>query len=147
GMPVDAGTDAGTPYCSDLTTDNANCGVCGKICAAGTYCSTGGCRALSVSFPAGAGVQTWIAPVTAKYRIIAQGGSGGTGTASSGGVPAGGGAGLAAVAQGTFTLPAGTALAVMVGAAGSGGYQNSGGAGGGGSFVVASGNVALVVAG
>jgi hypothetical protein len=36
---------AGNPFCTDLKVDNANCGLCGKICSAGTKCVSGGCVA------------------------------------------------------------------------------------------------------
>jgi hypothetical protein len=37
------GVDAGTPYCADGQTDNANCGACGKSCGTGQVCSGGAC--------------------------------------------------------------------------------------------------------
>jgi hypothetical protein len=33
----------GKRYCTDITIDSANCGVCGVICQGGTYCQAGAC--------------------------------------------------------------------------------------------------------
>jgi hypothetical protein len=35
--------DAGSPYCANTQTDQANCGSCGNACAAGQLCSGGVC--------------------------------------------------------------------------------------------------------
>ena len=38
---VDAGTDAGQPYCAQLGSDPNNCGSCGNACGPGGACCTG----------------------------------------------------------------------------------------------------------
>ena len=37
--------DGGSPYCANLKNDNANCGACGKTCAADLLCVSGACKA------------------------------------------------------------------------------------------------------
>jgi hypothetical protein len=41
---ADAGPDAGGPYCTDLKTDNANCGACGSPCPPQDVCTNGACQ-------------------------------------------------------------------------------------------------------
>jgi hypothetical protein len=39
-------------YCSDLKTDQMNCGACGRACPAGTFCNSGLCSAQTCAAPA-----------------------------------------------------------------------------------------------
>ena len=88
------------------------------------------------------GIQTWVAPYTSTYRIVAAGAQGGTGAGLSGG--------NGAKMEGDFFLTAGTTLKILVGQqpdARNCGGANCAGAGGGGTFVVTANNSPLLVAG
>ena len=86
-------------------------------------------------------VQTFVAPITTNYSIIAVGASGGTFDDTTGG---GTGANLTTI----VTLKAGTILNVVVGGMGGSSYITAGGGGGGASFVfVPSASAPLIVAG
>lgn len=92
-------------------------------------------------------IQTFTAPTTGSYDILAIGAGGGTSTLPNGpnsDVTHTGG--LGAEVGGTFTLMAGEMLRIAVGAVGGDAFELGGG-GGGGSFVVAPGNMPLVIAG
>jgi len=41
------GTTCCSPICSNLQTDNSNCGSCGNACSSGSTCSTGFCTSVS----------------------------------------------------------------------------------------------------
>lgn len=112
----------------------------------GAAALTGTASPLPSSFIYTGGFQNFAAPAAGLYDIVAFGAQGGTGFGFLPGLPAVGG--LGAEIGGTFALTAGEVLQVAVG--GSGGSNamfSSGGGGGGGSFVVAPGNVPLVIAG
>ncbi len=47
---TNAGDAGSVPFCANTLADNANCGACGTVCAAGQVCSAGVCMA---SCPAG----------------------------------------------------------------------------------------------
>jgi hypothetical protein len=101
---------------------------------------------LSTSFAYTGGFQTFVAPTTGLYDIVAFGAQGGIGFGFIPGFPGVGG--LGTEIGGTFALTAGEMLQVAVGGeGGSNAAFSSGGGGGGGSFVVAPGNVPLVIAG
>lgn len=90
-------------------------------------------------FSVGSGIQYWVVPATASYRILAVGARGGGGSK--------GGAG--ALMQGDFALLEGDTIKILVGQQGdptvrSGHVANGGG---GGSFVANSSNNPMVVAG
>lgn len=112
-----------------------NAGIIGlKTCSA-TFCAAANGSGATGS------IQTFTAPSTGKYRILAKGASGGKNTSFA--VTGGAGASI----QGDFYLTAGEVLNIMVGQAGGDGQ---GGAGGGGTFVVknpGNSNISLVVAG
>jgi hypothetical protein len=40
---IDGSADGGPPYCSDLQTDNGNCGMCNNVCPTTQYCDGGAC--------------------------------------------------------------------------------------------------------
>jgi hypothetical protein len=44
GASATCNSDGGVTYCANLTTDNANCGVCGENCPSGQVCSDGSCE-------------------------------------------------------------------------------------------------------
>jgi PKD repeat protein len=88
------------------------------------------------------GIQNWVVPYTATYRIVAAGAQGGTGAGLSGG--------NGALMEGDFFLTAGTTLKILVGQqpdARNCGGANCAGAGGGGTFVATANNTPLIVAG
>lgn len=95
--------------------------------------------ALGDSFSYTGSAQTFIAPVTGLYEIVAYGAQGGA--ASSGR----GTGGLGAEIGGDLLLQEGEILTIDVG--GQGGSSSNTGAGGGGTFVVGPGQTALVIAG
>jgi PEP-CTERM motif len=84
-------------------------------------------------------VQTFTAPTTGTYQILAFGAQGGSGGAT--GAAGGGGAEIG----GDFSLTAGETLGIFVG--GAGGSAIKGGGGGGGSFVIQPVSAKLVIAG
>ena len=83
-------------------------------------------------------VQTFTAPTTGTYQILAFGGQGGSGGAT--GAAGGGGAEIG----GDFSLTAGETLGIFVGGAGGSAIK---GGGGGGSFVIQPVSAKLVIAG
>jgi hypothetical protein len=84
------------------------------------------------------GFQSFTAPSTGLYDILAYGAQGGASTQGASG-------GLGAEIGGNFMLSAHETLRIAVGGAGYSGPTSGGG--GGGSFVVGSGNTPLVIAG
>ncbi len=97
-----------------------------------------GIPALADSFSYTGSAQTFSAPITGIYDIVAYGASGGNGDRTFGG--------LGAEIGADFNLTAGETLTVDVGQQGDNGVSGVGG-GGGGSFVVAPGSVPLLIAG
>lgn len=90
------------------------------------------------------GFQTFMAPTTGLYNIVATGAQGGAGNFLALG-------GLGAQIGGDFLLDAGEVLQIAVGGAGQSGqligYRFAAGGGGGGTFVVGPGSTPLVIAG
>jgi len=88
-------------------------------------------------------IVTFTAPAAASYRIEAWGGSGGAG-----GQGSNTSGGFAADVAGTFSLPKGYQLKILVGSAGAQGTSGaSGGSVGGGTFVVGPTMAVLLAAG
>ena len=81
------------------------------------------------------GIQQWTVPGTANYHIAATGASGGCG------------GGMGAKIIGDFNLTQGQVILVLVGQSGLSAPANVGNGGGGGTYVVASPNTALCIAG
>lgn len=100
----------------------------------------GASAAPTVTFAYNGGFQTFTAPTTGTYDILAFGAMGGNARIG----PAGG---LGAEVGGDFLLSAGEVLQIAVGGAGVSGPDFAVGGGGGGSFVVAPGGTPLVIAG
>ena len=130
----------GAEFCTDLSGDTANCGVCGRTCDVGDTCGGGECHGTS-SFAFTGGAQTFTVPahVTSIFLEVAgaQGGSGATGGNGSTGGPGG----LGGFAQGNLSVTPGQVLTIFVGGAGAtptggfngganGGSTNAGGGGG-----------------
>ena len=90
------------------------------------------------------GIQTWTVPYTATYRIEIYGAESGAGTYSGTNLT-----GKGARMRGDFSLTAGTVLSIAIGQKGdnSTGSSYNGPGGGGGTFVIYSGNPAIIAGG
>jgi hypothetical protein len=159
--PVDAGVDASTLDAgpADAGAPDAsvvqrwtftNCGASGATGPTQAQCATAyRSTSLDGNVVVADGIQTWTAPESGRYRIVAMGAQGGGATNYA---PS---AGFGATVQGDFELSAGDAIRIVVGQRGQPGecsdsqnppFWGGCGGGGGGSFVVR-GADALVVAG
>lgn len=91
-------------------------------------------------FSTSSGIQMWVVPTTATYRITAYGAQGGTGYLNNAG-------GLGAKIQGDVLLTQGTQIKILVGQRGTTNTSIGGAGGGGGTFVATSSNSPIIVAG
>lgn len=114
-----------------------NCGQTGRLGPTQTQCNTEySGTTLGGNVTVNSGVQTWVVPTSANYRITVVGAKGGDANSSNQG-------GLGVSMRGDFSFNAGDQLDIIVGHRG----QNTGYAGGGGASAVSLNNNPLIVAG
>ena len=118
------------------------CGATGKLGPTQANCRAAYTTTWDESdanFTVASGIQLWVVPATATYRITAVGAKGGNTTDSQGGA--------GASMRGDFQLTEGATIKILVGQVGLNDLSSGSGGGGGGSFVVTSTNTPLIIAG
>ncbi len=118
------------------------CGVTGKFGPTQTNCRTAYTTTwdeTDANFTVASGIQLWVVPATATYRITAVGAKGGNASSGTGGA--------GASMRGDFQLTEGATIKILVGQFGANDNSSGSGGGGGGTFVTTSTNTPLVIAG
>jgi hypothetical protein len=117
--------DGGPPFCANLQTDNANCGVCGKTCTNSESCQAGVCKSIGCNKTALVLADTDAASNTAYQTILQNAGFTvnviASGSVNYAGNPAATGFGVVIVSPGTtYTtdMPAGGQTAIVTAQAG-----------------------------